>query len=292
MYIRDIFKNKKFTLSFEFFPPKQDTDLDKLYDTINELKELNPDYVSVTYGAGGSRRDKTVSLASHIKNEIGLETIAHLSCVNSTKEDIQGVLDSLRQNNIQNILCLRGDPPAGEENFTKTIGGFGYASELTEFVRKSGDWSIGVAGYPEGHIEAASFEADLDNLKNKVSKGADFIVTQMFFVNECFYRYLDELAKRGIDKPVIPGIFPILNYKSVKRSAELSGATIPEKLVSVLEKYQDDSQAVAEIGIEYAINQCEDLIKSGRIHGLHLYSMNKSFATKKIYEAIKQYIPR
>jgi methylenetetrahydrofolate reductase (NADPH) len=292
MYIRDIFAKKKFTLSFEFFPPKQDTDLDKLYETINELKELNPDYVSVTYGAGGSRRDKTVGLASHIKNEIGLETIAHLTCVNSTKEDIQGVISSLKENNIQNILCLRGDPPAGEENFTKTIGGFGYASELTEFVRKSGDWCIGVAGYPEGHIEASSFEADLANLKNKVSKGADFIVTQMFFVNDKFYRYLDELAKLGIDKPVIPGIFPILNYKSVKRSAELSGATIPEKLVAVLEKYQDDSQAVAEIGIEYAINQCEDLIKSGRIRGLHLYSMNKSYATKKIYEAIKQYIPR
>ncbi len=289
MYIRDFYKKKKFVLSCEVFPPKTSDDVDKLYKTIEDLRVINPDYVSVTYGAGGSTREKTVEIASFIKNNIGVEVMAHLTCVNSTKEDIANVLAGLKEKNIDNVLALRGDPPQGQTNFTKQIGGFGYASELVEFIRKTVDMGIGVAGYPEKHPEAVDYKIDLDYLVKKVEKGADFIVSQLFFENDDFFRFRDDLRKKGVKIPVIPGVFPILSYKTIKKISSLCGAVLPEKLNAKMEKVQDDNAQVEKYGIEHAIKQTEDLIRRG-VEGVHLYSMNKSSQIIEIYDAVKSFI--
>lgn len=291
MFIRDIFKEKKFVLSFEVFPPKKESDVENLYKTIVELKELTPDFVSVTYGAGGSTRDKTVEIASHIKNNIGIEAMAHLTCVNSTKEDIKNVLEQLQDQNIENILALRGDPPAGEENFTKTIGGFGYASELVDFIKNNGDWSIGVAGYPEGHIQTPNLTEDIKNLKKKIDNGGDFILTQLYFNNKDFLEFRDLAHKNGIKVPIIPGIFPILNYKAIKKISVLCGAKIPQDLLDKLDKNQENADAIENIGIEYAIKQSRELLNYD-IPGIHFYTMNKSQQIKNIYNEIKNQIMR
>ncbi|MBN2539817.1 MAG: methylenetetrahydrofolate reductase, partial [Deltaproteobacteria bacterium] len=189
MKIKNIFRENKATLSFEFFPPSRDGNIEELYRAIQDLAELNPDFISVTYGAGGGTRDKTVEIASTIRNEFGRETLAHLTCVHATRDDIREQLDRLKEVGIENILALRGDPPKGEDRVVKTKGGFGYANELVEFIKQNDDFSIGVAGYPEVHPEAPDMEHDLVNLKRKVDAGADFIITQMFFDNEYFYRF-------------------------------------------------------------------------------------------------------
>lgn len=287
MLIRDIFKNKnKLIKSFELFPPKEDYDYEKLFKTVKELKNLEPDFVSITYGAGGSTRNRTVDIASKIKNEIGIETVAHFTCVNTNKEQISSILDELKAKNIHNILALRGDPPKGQENFTKTIGGFEYASDLVSFIKAHNDWSISVAGYPEGHQDAESLKSDIEHLKIKVDNGADLIISQMFFDNTYFYKYCDLAAKAGISIPIVPGIFPILNYKAIKRIASLCGATIPKTLQDSLEKVKDSKADTRKVGIEHAIKQSEDLIDNG-VPGLHFYSMNKSGQMKKIFDALK-----
>ncbi len=291
MFIKNLFEKGKQVVSFEVFPPKRDDDLDKLYDTINELKSLNPDYVSVTYGAGGSNRGKAVEIVSTVKNKIGIEVMAHLTCVNSTVEDIKIVLDQLKNAKIKNILALRGDPPMGSVNFTKTIGGFGYASELVKYISDNGDWSIGVAGYPEGHIENRDLSRDVDFLKKKIDNGGDFIITQLFFDNADFYKFRDLCVKKGINVPIVPGIFPILNYKGIKKSTELSGAKFPAKLNEILEKNQDNPDEVEKIGVEYSSNQAIDLINNG-VDGIHLYTMNKSRQIKSIYDNIKNVLKR
>ena len=212
MYLRDIYSKNKTIMSFEIFPPKNEYDISKLFDTVEDLKSLSPDFVSVTYGAGGGTREKTVDIASNIKNKMNIESVAHFTCVNSSREDILNVLGLLRRNNIKNILALRGDPPKGEEDKTKVIGGFDYAYELIRFIREHGDWSIAVAGYPERHPKAKSLEADIDNLKLKVDSGADLIITQLFLDNSLFYKFRDMTAKKSINAPIVPGIFPILNF--------------------------------------------------------------------------------
>ena len=292
MFIKDMFKKDKVVISIEVFPPKRDDDLDKLYQTINELNVIKPDFVSVTYGAGGSTRDKTVEIASKIKNEIGLEVMAHLTCVNSTKEEIGNIITQLRSKNIKNILALRGDPPQGQQNFTKTIGGFGYANELVAYIKsRNEEWSIGVAGYPEGHIEASSLEEDIKNLKRKVDSGADFIVSQLYYDNKDFFRFLELTQSAGINVPIIPGIFPILNFNAIKKITSLCGAKIPKPLLEKLEKYQDNQDEIEKIGIDYAIKQISELIEN-KVYGIHFYSMNKSKVTIMIYNAIKDKIKR
>lgn len=292
MVIKNMFQKGKTVISVEVFPPKRDDDIDKLYQTIEELKVINPDFVSVTYGAGGSTRDKTVDIASTIKNKIGIEVMAHLTCVNSTKDDIGSVIDQLKVNNIENILALRGDPPQGQTNFTKTIGGFGYANELVAYIKSRNEsWCIGVAGYPEGHIESPSLEEDIKNLKRKVDSGADFIVTQLYYDNKDFFRFLELTKKVGINIPIVPGIFPILNFNAIKKITSLCGAKVPKNLLDKLEKYQDNQEEIEKIGVEYSIKQVEELIEN-KIEGIHFYSMNKSKATITIYEAIKNKIKR
>jgi len=275
MFIRDILKQKQFTLSFEFFPPKREGNLENLFLTIQELSAWKPDFISVTYGAGGSTREKSLEIASRVKKEFQMEVLAHLTCVQSTKDDIARILEAFRAANIENILALRGDPPAGAEKFIKPEGGFSYASDLVEFIKQMEYFSIGVAGSPEGHIEAPSLEEDIMNLKRKVDAGADFIITQLFFDNSYFYRFRDLAMTLGMSIPIIPGVFPILNFKQVQRIAGLCGASIPGKLAQKIEKVRDNNEEVEKYGIEYAVRQIEDLIRND-VAGIHIYSMNRS----------------
>lgn len=275
MKINDILSHKKFSLSFEVFPPVREGNIEILFSTIRELKELKPDFISVTYGAGGKTRDKSIEIASKVKKEIGMEVLAHLTCVQATKDDISGILDEFKREGIENILALRGDPPEGEMHFVRTPGGFAYASDLVEFITAHDDFSIGVAGYPEGHVEVPSLETDMMNLKRKVDAGADFIITQLFFNNDYFYGFRDRALDIKIHVPIIPGIFPILNYKQITRVVALSGVKIPPELGNKIEKVKDKPEEVEKYGIEYAMIQVEDLMKN-EIRGLHLYCMNRS----------------
>lgn len=289
MFIRELFKQRHFTLSFEFFPPKREGNLEVLFATIRELSDLKPDFISVTYGAGGSTREKSLEIASRVKKEFQMEVLAHLTCVQSTKYDIARILDAFRAENIENILALRGDPPAGTEKFIKPEGGFSYASDLVEFIRQMDFFSIGVAGSPEGHIEAPSLEEDMKNLKRKVDAGAEFIITQLFFDNRYFYRFRDRSLALGITIPILPGVFPILNFKQIERIAALCGATIPRALADKLEKVRDKDEEVEKYGIEYATLQIDDLIRNDVV-GIHVYSMNRSSPAKSILEELS--LPR
>ena len=281
MLIRDLFCQKKRTLSFEVFPPVREGNLESLFKTVAELKELKPDFISVTYGAGGGTRDKTIEIASRVQNEFGSEALAHLTCVAATRDDIARIVEEMKKHNIENILALRGDPPKGEEKFVRPAGGFGFANELVSFIRELNGFCIGVAGYPEGHPEASSFDDDLKNLKKKVDAGADFIVTQLFFNNDDFYRFRDRALALKINVPIIPGIFPILNYKQVLRITELCGAKIPSALGEKLCWLKDKPEDVEKYGIEYAQKQARDLLHN-EVRGLHICTMNQSRAARKI----------
>ncbi|MBN2256112.1 MAG: methylenetetrahydrofolate reductase [NAD(P)H] [Deltaproteobacteria bacterium] len=275
MKIKDLLQKETLIFSFEIFPPMRDGDITELFTTIKELVKVDPNFISVTYGAGGSTQDMTFEIASRIKNHVETEVLTHLTCVQATEKEILEILDHLERENIRNILALRGDPPKGEHTFTKIDGGFGYANELVEFIRAHGDFSIGVAGYPEGHVEAPDIDTDIQNLKKKVDAGADFIITQLFFNNDDFYRFRDKAVSKGITVPIIPGIFPIFNFKQIAKIASLCGAAIPKSLFDQLSAVSDRSDEVARRGIDHAIRQSEDLLGND-IPGLHFYSMNKS----------------
>jgi methylenetetrahydrofolate reductase (NADPH) len=289
MDIRLMLDQKRFTLSLEVFPPVREGNVENLYKTIADLEDLNPDFISVTYGAGGSTRDKSLEIASKVKNEFKREVLAHLTCVHATRDDLNKILDAFTEENIRNILALRGDPPAGSEKFVATEGGFRFASDLVEFIRQRQGFCIGVAGYPEGHIEAPSLDEDIKNLKRKVDAGADFIVTQLFFDNSFFYRFRDRVHDMKIHVPIIPGVFPILNYKQITRIVSLAGAKIPPGLGEKIEKLKDKPEEIEKYGIEYAIIQAEDLLKND-IPGIHLYCMNRSEPVKSILREIS--LPR
>ena len=286
MKISEILNQGRQTFSFEFFPPKSDEGFDQLYQTIENLKSWDPGYVSVTYGAGGSTRSKTIDLVGRIKHQIGLEGMAHLTCVGHTADEIRDILDSLKEKGIDNVLALRGDPPQGEEKFVKTAGGFGYGNELVAFIRKNYSFCLGVAGYPEGHVECPDKAADLQNLKRKVDAGADFIVTQLFFDNRFFIEFLEQARAIGIQVPIIPGIMPIINAKQTKRFTKMCGASIPSGLLARLEENQEDTLAIGKIGVEHATRQCEELLKMG-VPGIHFYTLNRSKATLDILQNLK-----
>jgi len=285
MKIIDVLKQDKPAFSFEFFPPKDNDGFDKLFETIDNLKSLNPAFVSVTYGAGGSTRSKTIDLVGRIKKEIGLESMAHLTCVGHNSDEILNVLESIKKQNVDNVLALRGDPPAGEINFTKPNNGFGYAVELVQFICERFSFCIGVAGYPEGHPESSNREEDLFHLKKKVLAGASFIVTQLFFDNKYYFDFVASLRKIGVDVPVIPGIMPIVNLKQIKRFIKMCGATIPHDLMVRLEEAQDDPESVCQIGIDHAANQCRKLLMQGA-PGIHFYTLNRSRATLSVLERL------
>ncbi len=286
MRIRNALDNTRPTLSFEFFPPKDDIGFWDLYKTIASLRPLDPTYVSVTYGAGGATRRKTVDLVGRIKKDIGIEPMAHLTCVGSTKEDIRQVLDDLRANQIENVLALRGDPPRGADRFVPVEGGFSYANELVAFARANYDFCIGAACYPETHPECPDPAVDMDNLKRKVDAGSDFLITQLFFDNTDFFSFRERAERAGIEVPIIAGIMPILSVRQVKRFTEMCGARIPEDLLAKIEAVEDDSEAVRHVGTYHATEQCHRLLDQG-VAGIHLYTLNRSTATRAIFQQIK-----
>ena len=286
-FIRDIFADARSTrrpvVSFEFFPTKTpEGERTLLEKTIPALGQLKPDFCSVTYGAGGSTREKTLAIVDRIQREQGLTAMAHMTCVNATREETAAVLEHARVLGITNILALRGDPPGGIGDFQKTEGGFEFSYELVRFIRETGAFSIGVAGFPEGHIaQTEGKHADWRHLKHKVDQGADFVITQLFFNNRDFFEFRDHLTSLGVKVPIVPGIISILSAAQIKRFVALCGAGLPQKLVAELDKRGDDDEAVSQFGIEYATQQCEELLREG-VPGLHFYTLNKAKSTTAI----------
>ena len=286
-FIRDIFaaarEAKRPVISFEFFPTKtEEGERVLLEKTIPTLRQLKPDFCSVTFGAGGSTRDKTLMIVDRIQRQHGLTAMAHLTCVNATKEEIRGYLTEARALGIKNILALRGDPPGGEGEFKMTEGGFEFSYQLVEFIRQTGEFSIGVAGFPEGHVACKEGKyVDWHRLKNKIDHGADFLITQLFFDNRDFLELRDYLTKLGVTVPLVPGIISILSTAQIKRFVALCGAGLPRTLVAELEKRGEDDEAVAQFGIEYATNQCQELLRLGA-PGIHFYTLNKARSTTAI----------
>jgi len=285
MKIVDALLGPEPAFSFEFFPPKDDEGVSRLFETLAELRHYQPTYVSVTYGAGGSTRNLTVDLVRRIKAELGLEAMAHLTCVGASSDELAQVLDSLRAAGIENVLPLRGDPPRGESAFVRTEGGFGNASELCAFIRERFDFCLAGACYPEKHPEAPSAEIDLDHLKKKVDAGADFLITQLFFDNQDYFRFVERARSRGITVPIVAGIMPITNVAQVKRFTQMCGATIPQKLLRWLER-DDEPAAVRAVGVEHATEQCRELIRGGA-PGVHFYTLNRSHATREILDNLR-----
>ena len=285
-FIRDIHAEKqasgKPTISFEFFPFKTPEGEATFFGkTLPALMTARPDYASVTYGAGGSTREKTLEIVERIQNDFGLTTMAHLTCIKHTQAEIGGILDEAARRGIQNILALRGDPPPGEE-WAQTEGGFEFASELVEFLRERGGFGIGAAGFPEGHIDCAEgCETDWRHLVGKINCGADFVITQMFFDNADYFRLADYLKGQGVAVPLFPGIIPVANAGQIKKFSAMCGAKLPESFSSRLDELGDDADAVREYGIEYATAQCRELLDRGA-PGLHFYTINKSNAVLRI----------
>jgi methylenetetrahydrofolate reductase (NADPH) len=282
--IRDIIAEKQAAgrpvVSFEFFPPKTDKgDETLLTKTLPALGATNPDFCSVTYGAGGSTRDKTLMIVDRIQKEHGLTGLAHLTCVNHTREQVAELIAKIRALGCNNILALRGDPPGGGD-FVPTTGGFHYSSELVAFIRERGDFSIGVAGFPEGHVACREGKlVDWERLKAKIDAGADYVITQLFFDNGDFHAFRDHLyGKLGVTVPLLPGIIPIQSAGQIKRFTEMCGARIPDSLKGELDRLTEDDEAAAAFGIEYATRQCEELLRDGA-PGLHFYTLNKSAST-------------
>ena len=286
-FIRDIYNARgaggRPVVSFEFFAPKTDEgDRNLLEKTIPALLQTKPDYCSVTYGAGGSTRDKTLMIVDRIQRQHGLTGVAHLTCVCATQEQIRELLARISSLGVKNVLALRGDPPGGGE-FQATPGGFEFSSQLVRFIREQGDFCIGVAGFPEGHVACkAGKYADWAHLKEKVDAGADVVLTQLFFDNADFLRFRDHVThKLGVSVPIVPGVVSILSDSQIKRFTAMCGATIPAPLAAKLAELGHDDEAVAEFGIEYATRQCEELLRAG-VPGIHFYTLNKAPATVRI----------
>jgi len=268
-------------VSFEFFPPKTDAGFTALFQTIEELRPLAPSYVSVTYGAGGSTRSKTLELTERIQRELSIRSMAHLTCVGHTRDELGAILDDLWNAGVRNVLALRGDPPAGQAQFQATEGGFANADALVAFAAGRHDFCIGVAGYPEGHPQCLNLTRDLEHLKRKVDNGGAFVVTQLFLDNDAFYRFRDAARAMGIKVPIVAGIMPVLNVAQIKRFVGMCGAKIPQPVLLRLEAVEADAEAVHSAGVDHATQQCRDLIANG-VDGLHFYTLNKSKATVEI----------
>jgi methylenetetrahydrofolate reductase (NADPH) len=284
--VSQLLRKKHTTVSLEFFPPKTDRGFANLFHTIGELKDLKPAYVSVTYGAGGSTRDNTHKLVSRIKNEAQLEVVAHLTCVGSTKEEVAAILDNYDKENVHNILALRGDLPAGMTEWNPSGRGFDHAADLVSFIReRKPHFGIGVAGFPEGHPEARNSLKEIDHLKEKIDRGADYLVTQLFFDNRDFYDFKERCLLRGIDIPMVAGIMAITSQKSMIRMADLSGnARFPAPLMRSIGRAEGDDY-VARAGIHWATEQVRDLIDHGTA-GIHLYTLNNSHSTLEVCHSL------
>jgi methylenetetrahydrofolate reductase (NADPH) len=280
------------SFSFEFFPPKTDEGERNLGRALAELSRLSPTFVSVTYGAAGTRasKRKTIDIVKHLKRDYGMEAMAHFTCVGATTAELREILDTMRDAGIENVLALRGDPPPGEREWTPTDGGLRYSRELIELIRDEYDFSIGAACFPEVHIHANDADSDLRYCKEKVDAGARFLITQLFFDNPCYYDFVGRAREIGVDVPIIPGIMPITNASQIKRMTEMCGASIPERLRRELELRGDQPGSVTELGVAYATLQCADLLANGA-PGIHFYTLNRSPATRAILSALRLMAP-
>ena len=281
MNITEMYKNDRTLLSFEVFPPKKTSPIESVYGVLEELCSLKPAYISVTYGAGGTAADNTCAIAAKIKRDYGIEAIAHLTCVNSTKDEVREVLERFKENNIKNILALRGDVVEGLPPKTD----FKYASDLTAFIKEIGGFDIAGACYPETHPAAEDEIADIINLKKKVDAGASFLISQLFFDNTVFYDFIKRCRLAGINVPIEAGIMPVVNKNQIQRMVSLCGASLPAKFSRIMTRFESNPEALREAGIAYAIDQCVDLIANG-VSGIHLYTMNNPYVARRITEAI------
>jgi methylenetetrahydrofolate reductase (NADPH) len=286
MRIAEIITAEEPVFSFEFFPPKTEQGERNLYGALSDLRALDPAFVSVTYGAGGSSREKTIEIVKRIKEEFGLEAMAHFTCVAATEPELRATLDEMRGAGIENVLALRGDPPEGQETWTKTEGGLEYSRELVELIGADYDFTIGAACFPETHIHADSAESDLRYLAEKVKAGVDFLITQMFFDNDFYFDFVRRARGAGVGVPIIPGVMPITKVGQVERMAKLCGSEIPEGLRKELHAREDDAEAVLDFGVAYATLQCAELLAAGA-PGIHFYTLNRSPATRAILSALK-----
>lgn len=284
MNIRDIFDQKKLVFSFEVFPPKNTSPIKNIYKALNELVKLEPDFISVTYGAGGSTvNNKTTEISSLIKNIYGIESLAHLTCISSTREQISDITERLRLEDVENILALRGD-----DNGT-SCGDFKYANELISYVKGNKNFNIIAACYPEGHIENRDVKLEIDNIERKIECGVTSFISQLFLDNNIYYEFLEEVYKRNIKTKIQAGIMPVINAKQMKRITELCGATIPLKFKKIMEMYENNAEALTQAGIAYATDQIIDL-SSSRVDGVHLYTMNNPYVAKNISKNIGKII--
>lgn len=285
--ITDLLSRKQPLLSVEFFPPKSAESVDKLLKAAQVISASRPDFVSVTYGAGGSTRDLSATVSKRMKDDVGLQVMPHFTCVGSTREELGEIVDEFYAEGYRNIMALRGDPPQGQTTFQVTEGGFKYASDLVAFIKeRHPDMCLGIAGYPEKHPEAASIESDLDALKIKADAGGSFITTQLFYENEAYFRFVDQVRARGIDLPIIPGIMPVLSLKQIKRITQLCHSELPQDLESQLSQVEDDPDAVRRIGVEWARKQIGELIERGA-PGVHIYALNKAKSAVELINAAR-----
>jgi methylenetetrahydrofolate reductase (NADPH) len=286
MRIDEILEERRPVFSFEFFPPKTDEGEENLWRAAQVLKHEEPAFVSVTYGAGGSTRDRTIAIVKRIKQELGMEAMAHFTCVGATVDELRGVLEEMRDAGIDNVLALRGDPPRGQTEWTATPGGLSYSTELISLIASDYDFSVGAACFPEVHPQAADAESDIRFLKAKVEAGARFLITQLFFDNELYFDFVARAQAAGIDVPIIPGVMPITNFGQIKRFTEMCGATIPSRLECELEARQDDPDAVRDLGVAFATLQCSELLARGA-PGIHFYVLNRAPVARSVLAALR-----
>jgi methylenetetrahydrofolate reductase (NADPH) len=286
MRIDRILAERRPVFSVEFFPPKTPEATEQLFATARSLGELDPDFVSVTYGAGGSTREGTVEITKSLKDEVGLQTMAHLSCVGETKEGLSATLDRIAAAGIENVFALRGDPPRGQEDFVQPEGGLGSAAELAAFVSEGWDFTIGGACFPEVHPEAADLETDLAYLKTKVEAGASFLVTQLFFDNQVYFDFVTAARARGIDVPILAGVIPVASFAQTKRICDLCDASIPPRLEAAFAAAGGDERAEFELGVAYAAQQCSELLIGGA-PGIHFYALNRAPATRAVLGSLR-----
>ena len=282
MKIVDILKNRR-TLSFEFFPPRDEQGVERLFETINSLKRYDPDFIDITYGAGGATQRLTVELCVRAYRESSMTVMAHLTCSAQSREMVHSILGRFDADGIENVILLRGDPPRGEENFVPAEDGFAHATDLIQHANQNFDFGIAAACYPEAHPESSDIESDLYYTKLKVEQGADYLITQLFYDNTYYYDFVERARKAGITVPIIPGLMPILSTSQIRRITSLCGATIPSELDSQLERHADDNRAVRQIGIEHTLRQAQALM-AGDIPGIHFYVLNRRYSISKILD--------
>ncbi len=285
MKLTDIFENRRPVLSFEVFPTKPDMPLDTVFEAIGQLRELRPSFISVTYGAGGSQKGRTVEIAAKIKQTYRVEAMAHLTCVGHSRSDIDRLLDELEAVGVENVLALRGDPPANQPDFDFHKGDFHYANELIEYIRRRPRFSIAAAAYPEGHKACPRISQDWQNLKRKVDAGVDVLITQLFFDNRIYFHFLEHVRGLGIRCPIVPGIMPVYHEKQIKRILTLCGASMPPEILLMMEKYGNSAEDLRKAGVDYAIRQIRELLAQG-VEGVHLEPMNKPELAREIISGV------